>query len=131
MKRLTRLFSLFLMVCLVNVTVIHTARAALIGTEQVARAEAVEQGTSAHARLDALLARADVRAQLERLGVGTDDARERVAALTDEEAALLAQQIENAPAGGIIGAILLVFFVLLVTDILGFTKVYPFTRPIK
>lgn len=131
MKRLTRLFSLFLMVCLVNVTVIHTARAALIGTEQVARAEAVEQGTSAHARLDALLARADVRAQLERLGVGTDDARERVAALTDEEAAVLAQQIENAPAGGIIGAILLVFFVLLVTDILGFTKVYPFTRPIK
>lgn len=131
MKRLTRLFSLFLMVCLVNVTVIHTAQAALIGTEQVARAEAVEQGTSAHVRLDALLARADVQVQLERLGVSADDVRERVAALTDEEAALLAQQIEDAPAGGIIGAILLVFFVLLVTDILGFTKVYPFTRPIK
>ncbi len=44
----------------------------------------------------------------------------------------MATQIENAPAGsGIIGAIILVFLVLLLTDILGFTKVYPFTRSIR
>jgi len=131
MKPLKRLFSMFLIVCFANVTVLHTAHAALIGTEQVARALAVEQGQSPHARLDALLARADVQLQLERLGVSADDARARIAALTDDEAALLAQQVGDAPAGGIIGAILLVFFVLLVTDILGFTKVYPFTRPVR
>lgn len=131
MKQLERLFSMFLIVCFANVTVLQTAHAALIGTEQVARAVAVEQGQSPHARLDALLARADVQVQLERLGVSADDARARIAALTDDEAALLAQQVGDAPAGGIIGAILLVFFVLLVTDILGFTKVYPFTRPVR
>ena len=38
---------------------------------------------------------------------------------------------DKAPAGGIIGVILFVFFVLLVTDILGFTKVFPFTRSIR
>jgi hypothetical protein len=76
-------------------------------------------------------ARSDVVAQLEELGVSPEDAQSRVAALTDEEALLLADQIENAPAGGIIGAILLVFFVLLITDILGFTKVFPFTRSVK
>ena len=43
----------------------------------------------------------------------------------------LADQIDSAPAGGIIGAILLVFFVLLVTDILGLTKVFPFTRSVR
>ena len=58
-------------------------------------------------------------------------ALERVAALTDDEAGRLAEQINSAPAGGIIGALLLVFFVLLVTDILGLTKVYPFTRPVR
>ena len=31
----------------------------------------------------------------------------------------------------VIGVILFVFFVLLVTDILGFTKVFPFTRSIR
>ena len=46
-------------------------------------------------------------------------------------AARLAGQIDQAPAGGIIGVILFVFFVLLVTDILGFTKVFPFTRSIR
>ena len=55
----------------------------------------------------------------------------RVSALTDDEASQLAQQIDNAPAGGFIGALLLVFFVLLVTDILGLTKVFPFTRSVR
>jgi hypothetical protein len=131
MKQLKRLFSIFLIVSFTNVTLIQTVQAALVTTEQVARAVAVEQGHSSHERLADLFARSDVRAELERLGVSADDASKRIAALTDEEATLLAQQIDEAPAGGIIGAILLVFFVLLVTDILGFTKVFPFTRSVK
>ena len=53
-----------------------------------------------------------------------------MAALTDAETATLAGQIENLPAGGdsIVGALVFIFLVLLVTDILGLTKVYPFTR---
>ena len=43
----------------------------------------------------------------------------------------LAGEIDKAPAGGIIEVILFVFFVLLVTDILCFTKVFPFTRSIR
>lgn len=131
MKQLRRLFSIFLIVTFANVTLIHTVQGALITTEQVARAVAVEQGHSSHERLADLLARSDVQAQLERLGVSPEDASKRIAALTDDEATLLAQQIDNAPAGGIIGAILLVFLVLLVTDILGFTKVFPFTRSVQ
>ena len=84
-------------------------------------------------RIAATLERADVRAQLEAYGVRAADVKARVAALTDEEAAQLAGRLDSLPAGGdgIIGALLLVFIVLLITDILGFTKVFPFTRPIK
>ncbi len=45
----------------------------------------------------------------------------------------LADQLDHAPAGagGVLGTIVLIFLLLLITDILGFTKVYPFTRSIR
>ena len=64
-------------------------------------------------------------------GIDPAQVKDRVAALTDEEASAMALQLGHAPAGGIIGAIVLVFLVLLLTDILGFTKVYPFTRSVR
>lgn len=84
-------------------------------------------------RLEQLLERADVQARLEALGVDPAQVRARVAALSDDEVAGLAQRIESLPAGGadIIGALLLVFIVLLITDILGLTKIFPFTKPIR
>jgi hypothetical protein len=80
-----------------------------------------------------LLQRADVQARLHAYGVSAADVQARVAALSDEEAAELAARIDSLPAGGegIIGALLIIFIVLLITDILGFTKVFPFTKPIK
>jgi hypothetical protein len=83
-------------------------------------------------RIATLLERADVRAQLERYGVAPGELKARVAALSDAEAAELAARLDELPAGGsIIGALLIVFLVLLLTDILGYTKVFPFTRSVK
>jgi uncharacterized protein DUF6627 len=84
-------------------------------------------------RIMKVVERAEVRAQLQAYGVDPAQLKARVAALTDEEAAELAARIDSLPAGGIdiLGAILLVFLVLLLTDILGYTKVFPFTKPIK
>jgi hypothetical protein len=105
----------------------QTVQAAIIGTEQIHAANNAEQS---RAKIAAALARPDVAAQLEKMGVKPADAQQRVAALTDAEAAKLAGQVDTLPAGGdgIIGALLLIFFVLLVTDILGLTKVFPFTH---
>ena len=85
------------------------------------------------ARISAALDRAEVQQQLRAYGVTPDEIRMRVAALSDAEAAELAARIESLPAGGIglVGAIVLVFLVLLLTDILGYTKIFPFTRPVK
>ena len=98
----------------------------LITTEQAAVSQ------PGRVLLEQTLARADVSAALQARGVSVDAARDRVAALTDAEAAHVAAQIDQAPAGGdAIGVILTIFIVLLVTDILGFTKIFPFTRSIR
>ena len=86
-----------------------------------------------HQRIAAALERDDVRAQLAARGVSLGEAQARVAALTDAEAADLAAQIDALPAGGlgVLGVALVVFLVLLLTDILGYTKIFPFTRPAR
>lgn len=131
MKHTTRILAFILSASLINLPMLQTAHAGMVTTEQVARMADTEQADSGHARLTEALSRADVRAAMERQGVDHAKAVERVAALTDDEAGRLAEQINSAPAGGIIGALLMVFFVLLVTDILGLTKVYPFTRSVR
>ena len=91
------------------------------------------EGALERARVAALLERTDVQAALAAHGVSPGDAQARVAAMTDAEVGALAARIDELPAGGIgiLGAALLVFLVLLLTDILGYTKVFPFTKPMK
>ena len=62
-----------------------------------------------------------------------EQARARVDVLSDAEAQAMARQIDAAPAGAsdVLGTIVFIFVLLLITDILGFTKIYPFTRSIR
>lgn len=77
------------------------------------------------------LARAEARVELEALGVEPSAALARVDALSDEEVAQLAGRLDQLPAGGTdaLTVALIVFLVLLFTDIMGYTKIFPFTRP--
>ncbi|MBV9361080.1 MAG: PA2779 family protein [Betaproteobacteria bacterium] len=89
-------------------------------------------GSAERQHVNQLLARADVQARLSLYGVNASDVQARIAAMSDDEVAQLAGKMDAMPAGGdILGAIVLIFLVLLLTDILGFTKVFPFTKPIK
>ena len=82
--------------------------------------------------VNSFFARADVRQALQQQGVTGDAALQRVAAMSDTEVAQLAGRIDQAPAGGeILSLVFTLFIVLLVTDILGFTKVFPFTRSVR
>ena len=115
-------------VLLAVTTLMPVARAGMIGTQQVVAAQGAAED---RARLDAALQRDDVRAQLQAFGVDPADARDRVASLSDAEVRLLAERAGELPAGSgalgaVIGATIFVFIVLLVTDILGFTDVFPF-----
>jgi hypothetical protein len=64
---------------------------------------------------------------------GGRDGSARIDSLTDAEALTVSQHVENMPAGGnavgiIVGAILLVFIILLITDLVGLTDVFPFVK---
>ena len=114
-----------------------SAQAATISTQEIAAAQATDTGTldatTARAHIDATLARADLQTALQERGVDIDQVRARVAAMTDSEAQQLAAQIDQAPAGAsdILGVLVFIFVLLLVTDILGLTKVFPFTRSVR
>lgn len=98
------------------------AFAGVIGTD---RAIAAEQHTQRIERLQGLLAREDVAQELVRRGVDPAAASERVAALTGEELATVAAQIDTLPAGaGVVEVIGVVFVVLLVLELLGVTNVF-------
>jgi hypothetical protein len=126
-----RLFSAFLAASILFTGSIQTVQAAMISAEQVAESSITSQGNQDRTLIVAALSREDVQAALVARGIDPAQAKDRVAALTDDEASMVASQLDTAPAGGIIGAIVLVFLVLLLTDILGFTKIFPFTRSVR
>ena len=103
-----------------------TPTPALITTEEAL-------ATSVQQRVATLLDRTEVRDALAARGVDAAQVEARVAALTDDEARVLAERLDQLPAGAsdVLGILFAVFIILLITDILGLTKVFPFTRPIK
>lgn len=107
------------------------AHAALVGTDRVTAA-AVSVGQERE-QVRAFLQRDDVRNLLQQQGVDANVALSRVDAMTDAEVQTVAGHIDQLPAGGtsVIGVLFAVFVILLVTDILGLTKVFPFTRAIR
>ena len=114
-----------LVVCTVGLGLPLPVSAGIVGTDQLS--------TSADRdHVKQFLDRNDVQAQLQARGVDADTAKARVDALTDDEVKTLASRIDQLPAGGdVLGILLAVFIILLITDILGFTKVFPFTRPVR
>ncbi len=108
---------------------VQTVQAGMVSTSQIAAQATPDQ----RARVIGFLEREDVRQALESYGVSATDAKARVAAMTDAEIASLNQQIDELPAGGdsILGILFAVFIVLLITDILGLTKIFPFTRSVR
>jgi hypothetical protein len=123
--RIRRIVASFLILCLGAMSVPVPALAGIVGTDAVVAGVERE-------RVAGLLDRSDVQARLQALGVDPALTRARVAALTDEEAARLAAEMDALPAGGdALGVALIVFLVLLFTDIMGYTKIFPFTRSMR
>jgi hypothetical protein len=73
---------------------------------------------------------AEVQNKLIELGVSPADAKQRIANMTAEELNALNSQMNEMPAGGIVGIVVTVLVVVVVTDLMGLTDVYPFIRPI-
>ena len=80
-----------------------------------------------------VFAREDVQTALMAQGIDSREAKQRINSLTDAEVIRLAHERKQLPAGGsslgtLGGAALIVFLVLLFTDIMGYTDVFPFVK---
>lgn len=101
--------------------------------------EIVEEASSAQARQELvnIIQTEEAQKELIKLGVDPKEAINRLASLSSSEVKSLTEQIKKAQAGGdfgvggLIGVAVFIFLVLLITDILGVTKVFPFTRSIR
>jgi hypothetical protein len=131
--RIARPVSLVLAVYVFMISGPHqAAMAALVGTETVLDGTRVQ---NARELVRNLMAREEIQAALAQQGIDPQEARARAAALSDAEAVRLADRVESLPAGGdvgalgiVVGTLLIVFIILLITDILGYTSVFPFTK---
>lgn len=102
------------------------ANAAMVGTDAVVNAAQAQQNRE---RVLSTLNRADVQQQLVARGVDPAQVQARLDSLTDEEVQTLAAKMDQLPAGGdALGLLVFIFVLLLITDILGFTNVYPFVK---
>ncbi len=108
---------------------IGVAKAEMVTTDQVI--QQVDPPEDRSRAMDFML-RDDVQQQLTILGVDPEEAARRVASLSDEEIQQIAGRLDELPAGEGLGAIvtvmLIIFLVLLVTDLLGYTDIFPFVK---
>lgn len=131
LRRYSRFVALPLAALMMAVSMpVGVAQAALVGTDQVIDKSEIAADRE---RVVAFLARADVRREMQAMGVNADEATARVAVMTDAEVRQLAARIDTLPAGqgvaeALISAALIIFIVLLVTDLMGVTDVFPFVK---
>lgn len=129
MNTFKRTLASLLIVCMATAGMPVVANAGIVTTEEAITSQsAVDNRT----KVENFLARADVRDAMVAQGIDGSAAADRVKAMSDVEVAQLANRVDQAPAGGeILGILFTIFIVLLITDILGLTKVFPFTRSVR
>lgn len=124
-KTIYRLAASTLIPCLVLSGIPMGAQAALVSTEQAMVSAASDADRE---RVAQFFSRQEVQSALQAQGLSASDALARAQALSDAEVAQLADRVGQAPAGaGAVEVLFTVFLILLVTDLLGFTSVFPFT----
>ena len=126
-----RYVSFFMTLTMIFMTLpLQTVCAAMVGTETVLT---TTQTQTARENLIRFLEREDIKAAMTDQGINSLEAKARVDSLSDAEVIQIAKKMDQLPAGGdglgiVIGAALIVFLVLLFTDIAGYTNVFPFVK---
>ncbi len=127
-QQLKRFISLLLVAAMIGGQAMPL-QAAMIGTDTLLQQE---QAQFDREQLVQLLDREEMQQQLQAMGVDKEDAKQRVAQMTDSEVQQLNAQLTNLPAGGdALGLVVLILLVFVITDIIGATDIYPFIHPVN
>jgi hypothetical protein len=114
-------------VALVSVSLVSLGMQVPAAASVVSTADAIASARvdAPRAAVDAALSRADVRAKLAEMGVDPAAIEGRIAALSEQEVAALAAEIEQAPAGGDALAVIgVVFLVLVILEVVGVIDIF-------
>ncbi|OEU63269.1 MAG: hypothetical protein BA867_06720 [Desulfobacterales bacterium S5133MH16] len=123
--------SVFMTILILLLTVPYqSVFASMIGTETVID---MARGQEARDCLNRIMTREDVQTVFTSYGINPLEAKARLDTLSDTEIIRLYDQIEQLPAGGsdlgtALIAVGVVFIILFITDLLGYTDVFSFTR---
>ena len=109
-------------VAVLNMGMMGAATAAIVDTSAIVTTDRAADLGAIRAQLE----RADVRAQMEQMGVDAAAVEQRIARLSDQEMHQLAVDMRNAPAGGdalaLIGAVFVVLLILELTGVIDIFK---------
>ena len=108
------------------------AQAAMIGTPQAMQEQTQQQHHPVdQAQLRAMLDDKQVQQKLESLGVPREQVEARIASLTPAELQQFNQRLEQEPAGGWVGIIVLFLVIFIITDMLCATDIFSFIKCIN
>ena len=110
--------------------VVAPVQAAMVTTPDIFQ---VQDNDLAREKVRLFLQRQDVGNYLQAMGVDKQEAQARVDTMTNEEVRMLVNKIDQMPAGGdalgfVLAVALVVFVVLVITDIIGVTDVFTFIK---
>ncbi|WP_371368621.1 PA2779 family protein [Pseudomonas sp. QL9] len=124
-KRVKRLAAVLIAAQLAVVAEVPLAQAAMVGTGEVLEAQ---QQRVDREQLLHMLDDQGVQKKLQSMGVERSKVEQRIKSLSNEELAQFNQQLDQAPAGGIIGIIILFLLIFVITDMLCITHIFTFVR---
>jgi len=109
---------------------VQTVQAAMVRTETMLT---LSTAKNVRENLNQFLKREDVKAIMMAQGISPVEATARVDSLSDAEIMQIADKMDQLPAGGstfgvIMGTAVIIFIVLLITDILGYTDIFTFVK---
>jgi hypothetical protein len=125
-----RLAAVLAVLHLLFILPLPAANAAMLGTADIL-AEQQQQKPVDREQLRAMLDDQGVQKQLTALGVDPAQVTERINSLTPTELAQFNQQLNEAPAGGFIGIIVLFLVIFIITDLLCATDLFTFVKCIN
>ena len=130
-RRFAKYVSFFVTLSMVLMSMpVQTVYAAMVRTETVLN---IVQAQNLRDNLRSFIERQDVQKVIRAQGINLQEAKARVDCLSDAEIMQIVDQMDQLPAGGdglgtLVGAALIIFLVLLITDIMGYTDVFPFVK---
>jgi hypothetical protein len=110
-----------LSLAITNLGMVSAAQAGIVATSAIVQTDREADLAAIRTQLD----QAEVKAQMQKLGVDAAHVDRRIAALSDSELHSLATEMQQAPAGGDLLALVgVVFVVLLILELVGVIDIF-------